>query len=143
MGTKGRKMGGEKMKKKAVGVIVLGVFLVVNSLLGIRGLFLPPLMNPILIGIWVILAVAMFFAGIGILLLKNTARILAIAVAGIQAMRGIVSSIIATNGMIKEPSISITFALTSGLLGFLLSLGIGAGIIYYLTQPKVKEQFNP
>ena len=131
------------MKKKAVGVIVLGVFLVVNSLLGIRGLFLPPLMNPILIGIWVILAVAMFFAGIGILLLKNTARILAIAVAGIQAMRGIVSSIIATNGMIKEPSISITFALTSGLLGFLLSLGIGAGIIYYLTQPKVKEQFNP
>lgn len=83
-----------------------------------------------------------FSTAIGLLLLKNWARILTIAFVAIKTITGSISSITDAYTLYTKSPMSKSGALLVGLILIVAFLGIGTGIIYYLTRPKVKKQFQ-
>ena len=129
-------------KKKSLGVTVLGLFLILLSALSliVLTLFPPMSKNPPLLTFYVIWAVGVFIAGIGIIRLKEWARKLALTFFTIKTIQLVASSIKDINILIKKSS---SFGVI--IVGIVLSVVfviVLIGIIIYLTRPKVKEQFR-
>lgn len=131
-------------KKRSVGIIVLGVFLLINSLRIIAGLIfsIGIGMGPISL----FLALYLFGSGtvaiisaVGLLLLKNWARILTLILIVLNIIR-------ASLYFIKGVNVSASFGGRQVLFPMAVELAIivivGILIVCYLNSPKVKEQFK-
>jgi len=129
-------------KKRSVGIIVLGVFLLINSLRIIAGLIFSIGMGPISL----FLALYLFGSGtvaiisaVGLLLLKNWARILTLILIVLNIIR-------ASLYFIKGVNVSASFGGHQVLFPMAVELAIivivGILIVCYLNSPKVKEQFK-
>ena len=80
--------------------------------------------------------------GLGIFTLKKWARVAAIIVITISAIDAAYKTIIDIKRWGEgQHELQITFLLFSALL-IMIAVGLWGIILYYLTRPKVKEQFN-
>lgn len=107
-------------KKRSIGVTILGWFFIISGIITIRTIILPIIYIPL---------------GIGILRLKETARIFAVVVQGLQI---VISTLAILIGLWENVNILMwinALILVNGLLAGL--------ILYYLTRPSVKQQFRP
>lgn len=107
------------MKKKPLNVIIVGVILLILSISGIIGRY----------SNWrLLIYIPFLITSIGILFLKNWARILSILILAVFIIEtAIILKNITTTGLI--------IVQVSGALFFLF-------LIYYLTRPKVKQLFQ-
>lgn len=131
-------------KKRSVGLTIIGALFIIGSILSVAMLFLAH--SPVILSLTMIVffgfALIGFYAGVGILMLKPSARILAIALLIVKIPYGIINTFKDFNILISGSPIPIPLVLLPLFLGIVLVAGINIGIIFYLTRPKVKEQFK-
>jgi len=116
-------------KKRSAGLIIVGTLI---TLLGVTNLFvlisanipLPGRLTSICFNIYLTIC------GVGILLLANWARVSVIIIAGLSALFASVSII----PFFKMPSL--------GLPAFAATVLVCLVVLYFLTRPKVREQFK-
>ncbi len=106
-------------KKRSNGVIIVGIMLIISSIAGILGRYAD----------WrLLIYIPLFISGVGILFLKNWARVLSILILTIFTIETFI--------ILKNFSTPILIIMQAfGVIYFLF-------LIYYLTRPKVKEQFK-
>ena len=130
-------------KKRSVGITIVGILFILNSLLSVGFIFsLTASMNSVSAIVSIGWALILFLTGIGILQLRSIARMTAIALIVIQAINATARTIIDLNFMIQELSSPKAATMAIGSLTLILGIGICIVIVYYLTRPKVKAQFK-
>jgi hypothetical protein len=127
-------------KKRSKGIVILGTFLLVCLLPALMAAFIAAISGP---GpserihgpsqirlVFILSPVAFLLAGIGVLALKNWARVFTIIVCSVMTLL-IIGLLFLSTSVDLLP-----------LIFFLAIVIIFTSIIYYLTRPKVKRQFT-
>jgi len=127
-------------KKRSKGVTILAVFFMLGGSFGVIGLFGAKTINPIATIIILVWLATAFSVGIGLLLLKQAARLAAMILITIQAIAGITRDV--NDTIVMAQNMPLMSAIIIGAAGVVLSLGIAFAVIFFLTRPKVKEQFK-
>ena len=128
--------------KKPASIKVLGNIFIITGILGfVSILWVPDVLKttPLQI-LWFAWGLLFIVTGIGILNLKNWARILALVLVTIKAIQVFIGSINDTIILIKIYPESGTKYL--GVSISIIVFVIGCGLIYYLLSPKLKEKFK-
>lgn len=132
-------------KKRSVSLSILGILFILNGLGGFKTIFLYPAIvkNLVFLTYGVFYTVAVIITGVGILLLRRWARIMAlffVAIKTIQLIAGIITDI----PMIKKSAefASVHPPISSLIIATIIIFIVGCGVMYYLTRPKIKEQFK-
>jgi len=130
-------------KKRSVGLTIIGILFIIGSILPVAILFSSRL--PVISSAMIILfgfALLGFYTGVGILMLKSPARLIGIALVAVKIPYGIIKTFMDFNILVTKSSMPKPLVLLICSLSILLIVSLDVGIIYYLTRPKVKEQFK-
>ena len=115
-------------KKRSKGVTFFGFYCIINGL----AFFVLPIMNHAYLDLIIEgpIGLVIVLIGIGILKLVNWVRIVAIILSIITSVVSLITTVI---GAFQNPIVAIIT---------LIPVVISLSIIYFLTRPKVKEQFR-
>ena len=128
--------------KRPIGLIILGLILIIIGLLGIDYILKAPNIIktvPKLI-LWVFWTASFLVAGVGILSLREWARILAIVLIAVKTVQVISGSIKDTRTLINISADPISIYVVIGMTVFILLTGGYA--IYYLSTSRIKNLFK-
>jgi len=135
-------------KKRSVGVTIFGIIVIIVSIFEILSGFVGGTMiclvagvkpHAIFIGVmflFTMIGIMYLIGGFGILSLKYWARNLILLVSFFKSILIILSLFLGIKVVIKEPAAALYFIPQIIVLFLLIS------ILYFLTRPKVKEQFK-
>ena len=132
-------------KKRSVGVTVIGILFILQALFSFGILLTRPSLAKDLPSLVYVISYSMVLAitGVGIFLLKRWALILSLALITAKTIQLIWMSILDIGTVSKSPEFAYNIPPVGVLIALIIIfIFVGGGVIYYLTRPKVKEQFK-